>query len=373
MSANLGEIVIIGGGIIGCTLAYDLARRGGRVTLLERQALAREASWASAGIISAPSPAVPDRQEMSEIAFRRYPQLIQEVEALSGIRTGWNLTGETFVGTAADADAMGRIMQWQQELELEVVWLDEADLRRREPAVDAHYTCGIQIPAVASVLLDRVCLALARSAEHYGAEIVEHMPVLGIEAQGGRATGVCTIAGVRSAGTVVIAAGAWSRMLSESVDFTIPTVPVRGQMMAIADPPLRIRTVIAGGGIYVVPRADGTVAVGATEEHEAGFAKDITPAGIRWLVEHIDGLVPSLNDGRLVATWAGLRPGTEDGQPLIGRIPHLENVWLAAGHFRSGAMLAPGTSELLTSSIFAGSADERLASFDPARAIHPVV
>lgn len=367
MSANAGEIAIIGGGIIGCALAYDLARQGAQVTLLERQALAQEASWASAGIISAPSPGLGDLQAMAKLAFRRYPTLVREIEELTGIRTGWNLTGETFVGTAADADALRAVRDWQLNWGLDVDWLDETALREREPAVAQHFTCGVQIRAVASVLLGRVCLALARAAEHYGATIHEHTVVTGIEMHGGRATGVRTMDGVRPAGTVVIAAGAWSRMLGEAIDFIIPTVPVRGQMLAIADPPMRIRTVIAGNGIYVVPRADGTVAVGATEEHEAGFAKDVTPAGIRWLVDHIEGLVPSLNAGRLVSSWAGLRPGTEDGLPLIGRVPHLENVWLAAGHFRSGAMLAPGTSELLTASILSGVPDERLAPFDPSR------
>jgi glycine oxidase len=367
VSADVGEIVIIGGGIIGCMLAYDLARQGAQVTLLERQALAREASWASAGIISAPSPAYAYRQEMEQLAFRRYPTLIQEIEELSGISTSWHATGETIVGSEVDAAALRRILEWQQGFGLKVEWLDEAALREREPAVAGHYTCAIQIHEVASVLLGRVCLALARAAEHYGAEIVEHTPVLGIETQGGRATGVQTIQGSRPAGVVVVAAGAWSRMLGESLDFTIPTVPVRGQMFAVADPPIRIRTVIAGGGIYVVPRADGTVAVGATEEHDAGFAKDVSPAGLRWLAEHVDGLVPSLNESRLVASWAGLRPGTTDGRPLVGKAPHLDNVWMAAGHFRSGAMLAPGTSELLTASILAGKPDERLAAFDPAR------
>lgn len=369
MSARGAEIVIIGGGIIGCTLAYDLARRGAQVTLLERQALAQEASWASAGIISAPSPAYAYRQEMEEIAFRRYPALIQEIEALSGVSTGWHPTGKTVVGSDVDAAALRHMLEWEQSFGLDVEWLDGAALRAREPAVSDRYTCAVQTRAVASVLLGRVCLALTRAAEHYGAAIVEHMPVLGIETQGGRATGVRTIDGTRPAGVVVVAAGAWSRMLGESLDFTIPTVPVRGQMIAIADPPIRIRTVIAGGGIYIVPRADGTVAVGATEEHEAGFAKDVTPAGLRWLAEHVDALVPSLNDGRLVASWAGLRPSSADGKPLIGKIPHLENVWVAAGHFRSGAMLAPGTSELLTSSILAGEPDARLAAFDPARVV----
>lgn len=367
MSANAGEIIIIGGGIIGCTLAYDLARQGARVTLLERQALAREASWASAGIISPPSPALPERRAMEEIAFRRYPQLIQEIEELSGIRTGWNPTGRTTVGTDQDATALREIMLWQRDLGLEVEWLDEAALREREPAVAERFTCGITVHRVASVLLGQVCLALARSAEHHGARIIEHAPVFRIDVQGGRATGVRTIADAYAADTVVIAAGAWSRTLGESIDFTIPTVPVRGQMLSVADPPLRIHSNIAGNGIYVVPRADGTVAVGATEEREAGFAKDVTPAGLRWLADHIDGLAPSLNNGRLVATWAGLRPGTEDGKPLIGHIPHLDNAWLAAGHFRSGAMLAPGTSEMLTASILSGTTDERLAPFDPGR------
>jgi glycine oxidase len=185
----------------------------------------------------------------------------------------------------------------------------------------------------------------------------------------GRATGVRTFDGVVPAGAVVIAAGAWSRSLGESIDMTIPTVPVKGQMLAIADPPIPLSAVLAGGGGYFVPRADGTVAVGATEEHDAGFDTSVTPAGVAWLTALIGRVAPSLLEGRLDATWAGLRPGVEDGEPIIGRVPHLDNVWIATGHFRSGALLAPATAHALATSITSGRIDPLIAPFDPARLV----
>ena len=153
---------------------------------------------------------------------------------------------------------------------------------------------------------------------------------------------------------MVIAAGAWSRLFSEDVGVHIPTRPVRGQMIAIADVPIPITGVIQGEGGYLVPRADGTVAVGATEEHEAGFVAHVTPAGIDWLAALIDRLAPSLNQGRLVSLWAGLRPASEDGELIVGRIPSgLENVWVSPGTSAPERFWLPGRSELLAESIVA--------------------
>ena len=365
---STADITIIGGGIIGCTLAWELAGRGLTVELLERRELAREASWASAGIISPPAPRYGKKLELALRSYRRYPSLIDEVETATGIDVGYVHTGEIELGTESNRAALQDAIAWQHENGMQVEWLDSPeDIGAREPAIEAGATCGIFAAEAGSVVLARLTTALARAATLRGAVVREHTPVLDLTMSGGRVVGLRTFDGERPVGAVVIAAGAWSRTLGDALDLSIPTVPVRGQMLAIADPPVPLRSVVAGGGLYLVPRADGAVAVGATEEHDAGFDSSVTPAGIALLVERIAGLAPSLNHGKLAATWAGLRPGTADGEAIIGRVPHLDNAWVATGHFRSGALLAAGTAEALAETIVSGAPDAVLAPFDPAR------
>jgi glycine oxidase len=366
MSRASADIAIIGGGVIGCALAYDLARQGAGVTLFERRELAREASWASAGIISPPAPRLGVTLEIARIAYRRYPGLIEEIEALAGFRTGWYLSGQTLLAAAGEVDALRDLMDWYSANDIRTEWLDQDTLREREPAVAERFTGASFAPEVGSVRLDRVCRALAAAAAHHGAVIREHELVLDIEIQSGRASGLRTIHGRYPAGMVIVAAGAWSRSFSDALDIAIPTVPIRGQMLSVFDAPLPVNSVLAYDGVYLVPRADGTVAVGATEEPESGFDGSVTPEGIRWLTEKLEGIAPSVARGRLAATWAGLRPGTTHGRPVIGALPHLPNVWIVTGHFRSGALLAPGTSELVARSILSGEVDPRLGPLAPA-------
>lgn len=362
------DITIVGGGIVGCMLAWELSGRGMSVELLERRELAREASWASAGIISAPSPRYGTKLELALHSYRRYPSLIDEVQTSTGIDVGYVHTGELEVGPESRRDMFQEAITWQRENGMQVEWLDStADIRAREPAVDGDVTCGFFAAEAGSVVLARLTVALARAASLRGAVVREHTPVLGLTTSGGRVTSVQTFDGERPTGAVVIAAGAWSRTLGDALDLSIPTLPVRGQMLSIADPPIPLHSVVAGGGAYLVPRADGTVAVGATEEHDAGFDSSVTPAGIATLVSRIAAMAPSLAQGRLEATWAGLRPGTSDGEAIIGRVPHLDNAWIATGHFRSGALLAAGTAEALAESITSGTPHPMLAPFDPDR------
>lgn len=361
------EVVIIGGGIIGCTLAWEFAKSGTGCRVIERRELAREASWASAGIISPPGPRHGSRADLALQSFLRYPSLIAEIEEATGLSVGYVRSGELELATDESIATLRDTLEWQRAHGLAVEWIDDAAIREREPAVHPAFTHAIASTEAGSLILSRMTSALAHAAGLRGASIVEHTPITGIIVERGRATGVRTFEGVMPAGTIVIAAGAWSRVLGESIDFSIPTVPVKGQMLSIADPPIRLRSVIAGGGGYFVPRADGPVAVGATEQHDAGFDSSVTPAGIAWLTELIGRVAPSLLDGRLHDTWAGLRPGTTNGEPIIGRVPHLDNVWIATGHFRSGALLAPATAQALATSIMSGKPDPLLAPFDPAR------
>lgn len=368
------DVAIIGGGIMGCALAYDLVSRGASVMLFERHQLAREASWASAGIISPPSPAYATRAELAIRSFRRYRSLVEEIEEISGISSGWVNRGIIHVSTGDNIETLRETMRWQQAKRFEAEWLDSEALGQREPALRrkdqaprSAFAGGLWNPEASSLLLGEFSRGLARAAASKGAGIREHTMVTHIETEGSRAIGVNTLDGDVSAGNVVIAAGAWSRLFSNDVGVPIPTRPVRGQMIAIADAPISINGVIQGEGGYLVPRADGTIAVGATEEHEAGFVAQVTPAGIDWLAALIDRLAPSLNEGRLISLWAGLRPSSEDGELIVGRLPTLDNVWISTGHFRAGALLAPGTSELLAESIVKGSAVSELAAFDPGR------
>jgi glycine oxidase len=361
------EIVVVGGGILGCALAYDLAGLGMRVRLLERRELAREASWASAGIISAPVPSMATRAAMALHAYRRYPELVAEVEDLTRISTGFNITGELMVIGEDEHDEFRRIQQWQESNGIDVTWLEGDDLRKQEPALHERIGAGLFTPRTASVRLDKLCIALARAATLRGASIQEFSAVTSIQHNGGRATAVQTLDGRIDCGGVVIAAGAWSGSLLETLDINLPTHGVLGQMMAIANPPVRIRSIIAGGGGYIVPRSDGSVAVGATQEPESGMDARVTPAGVRWLIDLLDRVAPSLSQGTLESTWAGLRPATENGELVAGKVPHLDNVWVATGHFRSGALLGPATSQWLSQAIVDGTPSSHLSAFDPAR------
>jgi glycine oxidase len=369
VGGSSADIVIVGGGIMGCALAYDLTANGAEVLLLERRELAREASWASAGIISPPSPKYGAKAELALRSYARYRGLVQEIEEESGIATGWTSRGIVNVATSENEDALRETLRWQQAYGLTAAWLDAATLHEHEPALraDGTFSGGLFNADAASLLLGEFARGLARAACRRGATVREQCAVLDIETSGGRAAGVRTVDGTIAADTVVIAAGAWSRQFSDALGSRIPTRPVRGQMLAVANAPLLINGVIQGEGGYLVPRADGTVAVGATEEHDAGFVAEVTPAGISWLVDLIDRLTPSLKDGRLVATWAGLRPASDDDELILGKVPQLDNVWVCSGHFRSGALLAPGTSEVLAESIMSGKMDTSLAPFDPGR------
>jgi glycine oxidase len=283
------------------------------------------------------------------------------------MRVGWNQVGETTViGTDDDPRILQDLMEWQQQHGMNVQWLDGAALREHEPVLADDVGAAVYDPDAGSLRVHLLSQALARAAAAHGATIREYTPVTGIASAGGRVTGVRTEGGVVGADIVVLAAGAWSHALGEMTGVNVPTRPVHGQMLSIADPPTRLRTIVAGFGAYILPRADGTIAAGATQE-EIGFRKRVTPNGVNELIGLIDSVAPSLNNGRLVETWSGLRPGNPDGRAIIGPAPGRDGLWIATGHFRGGALLAAATSELVAASILHGAVDPLLAEYSPAR------
>lgn len=362
------DVAIVGGGIIGCMLAYELTRKGQSVALIEQGSIAREASWASAGII-APSldPATPEvRVTLTDRGIRGYPWLVATVQEETGIDVGYRQNGELVLARdEAEAAKLREGLQWQLDRGFDSEWVEADDLKAIEPVLPDGLHGALLQNDSGSLIVHRLCEALARAASFKGAAIAEQTPAIGIATEGKRATGVRIAGGMIPAGQVVLAAGAWTARFGLELGVPIPTVPVKGEMLALAGMRIAPSRIISADG-YLVPRTDGTVAVAATKSW-SGFDKRVTPEGLRSLLDILDRLGPSLGDAEVVATWAGLRPGTSDGESIVGAVPGYDNLWVATGHFRWGVQVAIGTIELLVPCLLGEAPDPLLSTVSPTR------
>lgn len=338
------DVAVIGGGIIGLTTAYRLAREGVTVELLDRGDLGREASWAGAGIIP---PGNPDRaatpaDKLRAVGSARFPRFAAELLDRTGVDTGYRRCGA--VESLPPADAAEVVPLWRAE-GIAFERLSPAALHALEP--DATLTEQIyHIPDCGQVRNPRLLRALVAACQSAGVRLRPHTPAEGWVFDPGRVAGVRLNSGeVVTAGSFLLAAGAWSETLLGSLGVRPGVHPVRGQIALLhADRP---RHILMVGKRYIVPRGDGKVLIGSTEEPEAGFVKQTTAAAVADLIRFADGVVPGLADAPIETCWAGLRPGTPDGMPYIGRVPGQDNVLVAAGHGRAGIQLSIGTAELV--------------------------
>jgi glycine oxidase len=363
------DVLIIGGGIIGCAIGYELARAGVRVTIVERRQLAQEASWASAGLISPPKrTAHGDAHARLEArSFNRYPSLLAELREMTGLDVEHNPAGRLSVALSSEEEsALHDLIPWQRDLGFTVEWLDGDEARRRVPALAPAIRGAAWCEAASGVRAKRLTCALARAAVLYGATIVQDTPVEAFLIERAHVTGVETPNGPIRADATVIATGAWSAQLGALLELDFPTRPVRGQMLALADATPPLAHAIAGAGGFLIPRADGTIIAAATVE-EAGFDTSVTAGGLGWLSTLVATLAPTYGAARVSETWAGLRPATADDRPLMGRAPGYDDLWVAAGHMRDGVLWAPITGALLAASIQQGTPVAELAPYDPGR------
>jgi glycine oxidase len=367
----VSDVVIVGGGIVGCACAYELAKAGASVMLLEYGRTGMQATNAAAGmlapIIEAGSPG--PMLQSGVRALRAYPALAAELEAQTGIEIELRLHG--ILKVALDDDELTVIRRrfaWQRELGLPVEWLDAAMCRELEPRLTDRVGGGMFSASEGSVSNQLVTLAMERAAIARGATFRQRAPVVGFETKGGRVTAVRLADGETVAcDSVVIAAGARSGQIAAKLrGALLPVRPIRGQMVALGGMSAPIRHIVWGPDGYLVPRANGLVFAGATVE-DVGFRRRTTKAGVHAMRSMAAGLVPQLAAAALHFEWAGLRPGSADGLPMIGPLPQWPNVIAATGHYRNGILLGPLTGALVANGITTGDWRDVPPEFDPAR------
>ncbi len=363
------DVGIIGGGVIGLSIAYVLAREGVSCTLLDRGELGREASWAGAGIIS-PGAEKPSRlpaTQLRTLSATLHEAWAAQLLSETGIDNGYRRTGGMDLALneheAADLGSMAG--RWREEgISHERMIPSEFD--RVEPALGPEVRLAYFLPDRAQIRNPRHLRALIVAADREGVDLRPGVSVEGFESEGRRIVALRTSAGDLACGQLIVAAGAWSGPLLEILGESLPTPPVRGQIVLFApDRPL-VRRIIEHGTRYLVPREDGRILAGSTEEL-AGFDASNTEEGIEELKAFAYRVCPILRGVKVEKTWAGLRPGSPDRRPTIGRMPGWRNLIVATGHQRSGLQLSPATAELVADLVMGREPRIDLEAFRPNR------
>ncbi len=364
------EIVVIGAGIIGCAVARELACRGATVHVVEARAVARGATWASAGML-APYLEAHHGGVFLDMAVRSldlYDSWIADVRADSGMDVEYRRSGSLQV--AMDPSAAERLERAAggATSSPRSEWLDPDRLRQVEPALSSAALGAISVPVHGYVAAPDLAAALARAASGRGARFHFGGRVSRIDPTESRVTVTAADGRSWSADRVVVATGSWTGQVKGLADPAAGNVrPVRGQLLRLAWQGAPLAGVVWGPSCYVVPWRDGTTLVGATME-EVGFEERNTAGAVRALLEAARTILPGMDDATFVEARAGLRPATPDGLPFVGPSAGSPRITYATGHYRNGILLAPLTARLVSDSIFDGGIDPLLETLTPARA-----
>jgi glycine oxidase len=339
------KCVVVGGGLSGMLVAWELRAHGAAVTLLERGALGQEASWAGGGILS---PLYPWRypEPVTRLAFWAQAHYREAAEALltdTGIDPEWTRSGLLIL----DLDESEQALGWGRAHGVPLEVLDAGAVRAVEPALGGEPAGGIWLPEIAQIRNPRLVKALRGMLKRLGVDLREQAEAQRLRVSDGVAVGVETGTGPVSGDAVVVAGGAWSAGLLGELPHTPAVEPVRGQMILFRGRPELVRRIVLSGGHYVIPRRDGRILAGSTLEY-VGFDKSTTPEARRTLWEAAVAIIPGLEALEVEHHWAGLRPGSPDGVPYVGEHPAVKGLFVNAGHFRNGVVLGLAAARLLS-------------------------
>jgi glycine oxidase len=363
------DFLILGGGIIGCSLARELARVSRRVVVLDAGRVGGRASAAAAGLLS-PALATAPAGALLDLCCDSaaiYPDWVAELQADGAGDAGYTRAGLLEAWTdPAVAEEQRQVAAGRARPGRRVEFLSPAEVRQREPALAADMAGGVLYPDDAQVDPAKLTRGVARVAALAGAIFRENEPVHRLVPVGDRIGTVHAGASCYHPGTVVLAAGAWSGLVAAPLHLHVPARPVKGQLLLAECRVAPVRGPLLAGEALFVPRNDGTLVLGVTIE-EAGFDERATLAGVRLILDRAAAIVPAIGELTPLRAWAGLRPATPDALPLMGRLPPWHNLWVSTGHFRKGILLAPICARLMAQSILADHPVDDLDPFKPTR------
>lgn len=353
-----GDVAVIGAGIIGLAVAFELAGRGAMVRVFDTGEPAKAASWAAAGMLAPRTEDLADEhlRELCEDSLREYPAFADAVREASGVDPHLRLNG--ILHAAYSQDSYASLKTWSAKLQtagLTAHLLSREETLRAEPALGKHVTGALIIEGEGQIDNRRLGRALAAACRTRGVRLHTGVHSLSVQCDSRRVLGIRSDLGYVPARAVVNAAGAWAARIDGVPQQCVPRVyPIKGEMLAIETPVgfMRHTTWIPRG--YLVPRADGRLLVGATAKN-SGFDARVTAGGIESLLQAAVAAAPALGEFTISETWAGLRPATADERPFLGAT-RLEGYFLACGHYRNGILLAPATARLLADALEQGHA-----------------
>jgi len=365
------DVVVVGGGAIGLCCAWRLAQAGAKTVVLDRAEPPAGATRVAAGMLAPIGELAfgePELLRMTIAAAEVYPAFVAELEAATGLDSGYARHGALHVALDRDeASELRRVHDLQRSLGLGAEWLPPRRCRELEPGLTPSFNGGVHAPDEAAIDPRLMTAALLAALAREGVEVRGGTEVVAPILDGERLEGVRTAAGEElRAGHVVLATGAWAGAESWLPEAARPPVrPVKGEILELRSPDgaAPCERIVASERVYLVPRPDGRLIVGATTE-ERGFDATVTAGGVHELLREAYRLLPDIAEMELIEAMAGLRPGTPDNLPLIGH-GDLDGLILACGHYRNGILLAPLTGEAVAGVVAGKPLPEPLAPAQP--------
>ena len=363
--SNTYDAIVVGGGVIGGAIAYNLAKRGGKVLLLEKDRLASKSSGAAAGMLGAQSEMDGDGPlfQLARKSRAMFPKIAEEIKETSGIDIGLINKGMLKVAlTEQEQQEYKRIMAIQNQSGEQADWFTGEELRRKEPALSDAIKGAMYIEKDGQVEADQLTLGFLKSAAASGVVIKEYVEVYDFQLSKGKVEGVVTNQGIFTSENVIVAGGAWSQKLLLETGLQLDTYPVKGECFSVVTHRQMLSTTIFSHGCYLVPKKGGRIVVGATVMPRT-FNQKVSLNGISILLEQAKNLMPSIVEAEWERAWAGIRPQTIDGLPYLGEHPAYKGLYIATGHFRNGILLSPITGVVIADLIEGKSTSENLEPF----------
>jgi glycine oxidase len=372
---HAADVIVIGGGVIGCSIALRLAQAKLHVTVIERGEPGSEASSAAAGML-APQGETSEPSPFFDLCLNSrnlYPRFVAEIQDLSGNHVSYHSEGTALVAIEEkECRELEQVYTVQTRLGLRLERLTAKAVSELVPGLSSQIRCGLFIQGDHWVDNQHLSRALTESCRRIGVAFRTRSEVKGFKTRNNRIESVQIIgdesshSSFLSAPEFVLAAGCWSGELAAALGTPLPMKPCRGQMIEF-ECPTDFPVVVRLGHHYLVPRPPGRILAGTTMEY-VGYDKAVTAGGLHSILEGTTRITPQVSDFRLSRTWAGLRPDTADHLPILG-YGEFENLIFATGHFRNGILLAPLTAQFISELLLNRSTPKAIQPYSPGRFI----